>query len=166
MKLSDSNIIKSRFVHVLPIIYRLSSICVEAQQNAWPGNRIVKCADAYIFRRKCYGESSISTNVFRNLICFSRLFFQNFERLQNTVWDAATCSGTLNNQHDEPTSFFFFSLSPFLFFSSRMSCLVVSLPAWSCACKCVSIIFVYVDLCWSATKCMTGKSLCEMRGRV
>ena len=28
-----------------------SSTCVE--QNAWPGNRVVKCADAYIFRRKC-----------------------------------------------------------------------------------------------------------------
>ena len=23
------------------------------------------------------------------------------------VWDAATCGGTLNNKHDEPTSFFF-----------------------------------------------------------
>ena len=27
------------------------STCVE--QNAWPGNRFAKCADAYIFRRKC-----------------------------------------------------------------------------------------------------------------
>ena len=25
------------------------------------------------------------------------------------VWDAATCGGTLNNKHDEPTSFFFSS---------------------------------------------------------
>ena len=24
------------------------------------------------------------------------------------AWDAATCSGTLNYKHDEPTSFFFF----------------------------------------------------------
>ena len=39
---------------MLPIIYHLSSICVVAQQNAWPGNRFVKCADAYIIRRKCY----------------------------------------------------------------------------------------------------------------
>ena len=28
------------------------STCVGAQQNAWPVNRFVKCADAYIFRRK------------------------------------------------------------------------------------------------------------------
>ena len=31
------------------------------------------------------------------------------------VWDAATCRGTFNYQHDEPTSFFFLSLSSRLF---------------------------------------------------
>jgi len=35
---------------------------------------------------------------------------------QRIVWDAATCGGTLNYQHDEPTSFFssslFLSCSP------------------------------------------------------
>ena len=40
---------------------------------------------------------------------------------QRIVWDVATCGGTLVYKHDEPTSFFFFfALSPFLFFSSRV----------------------------------------------
>ena len=30
------------------------STCVE--QNAWPGNRVAKCADAYKFRRKCNNQ--------------------------------------------------------------------------------------------------------------
>ena len=58
---------------------------------------------------------------------------------------------------------YFFAFSPFLFFSSRLPCLVVSLSASSWASEYLSI-FVSVDLCW--TKRMTGKSRCEMRGCV
>ena len=54
-----------------------------------------------------------------------RLIF--FNASKNRL-DAATFGGTLNYKHDEPTSFFF-SLFPFLFFSSRMPCLAVSLSA-------------------------------------
>ena len=34
------------------ILYHLFSICVEEQQNAWPGNRVVKCTMRYKFGRK------------------------------------------------------------------------------------------------------------------
>ena len=42
---------------MVTILYHLFSICVEEQQDAWPGNRVVKCADAYKFGRKCYFAS-------------------------------------------------------------------------------------------------------------
>ena len=63
--------------------------------------------------------------------------------------------------------FFFFLLFPCLLFSSRFPCLVVSLSACPhMSAKELFSMFVSVDLCWSATKHMTGKSLCEMRGCV
>ena len=66
------------------------------------------------------------------------------------------------------------SMNPHLFFfcffhvfSSRFPCLVVSLSACPhMSAKELFSMFVSVDLCWSATKHMTGKSLCEMRGCV
>ena len=33
---------------------------------------------------------------------------QRSNHFETIAWDAATCGGTLNNKHDEPTSFFFF----------------------------------------------------------
>ena len=91
------------------------------------------------------------------------LFWTRSHFFLTIVWNAATCGGTLIYKHDELTSFFF-SLFPFLFFLSRMPCLVVSLSAHSCACQEVILSFVSVDLRF--TERMTGKSLCEMRGCV
>ena len=52
------------------------------------------------------------------------LYFHGMnDSCQRIVWDAATCCGTLHSQHDEPVTSF--SRSPFLFFSSRVACLVV-----------------------------------------
>ena len=72
-----SKVIISRFVYVLPIIYHLSSICVEAQQNAWPGNRIEKCADAYLFRRK-YVECRICRSMWIHCLRTTRLIADTF----------------------------------------------------------------------------------------
>ena len=176
----------SRFIYPLcsqNYCFSLST-CVKAQQNAWPGNRFVKCADAYKCRRKFMGKwiqkniqshQAPSIGLPRIRILGRerslRLRRSSFWRLiqdscQRIVWDAATCGGTLNYKHDEPTSFFF-SLFPFLFLSSHLPCLVLSLSACShVPAKELFSIFVSVDLCWSAIKRMTGKSLCEMRGWV
>ena len=44
-----------------------------------------------------------------------RSFAANMEQFTDiVVWDAATCGGTLNNKHDEPTSFFSSSLKKLL----------------------------------------------------
>ena len=53
------------------------------------------------------------------------LFLQDIDSpIQRIVWDAATCGGSLNYKHDEPTSFFS-SLFSFHFFSSRRACLAL-----------------------------------------
>ena len=42
------------------------------------------------------------------------------------VWDAATCRGTFNYQHDEPTSFFFIALqSSLLPYETRAACILL-----------------------------------------
>ena len=156
-KLGDSDIILSRFIYRLcQQNYCLSSLstCVEAQQNAWPGNCFVKCADGYKFRRKCI-LLAFSDDAHRSCVNFLSCVFaldmactvglRKQHRNPSTtakavwtfsidvsctriyVWDAATCCGTLNYKLDEPTSFFF-RLS-ILFLSSRLPCLVVSLSA-------------------------------------
>ena len=156
-KLGNSDIIFSRFIYRLcQQNYCLSSLstCVEAQQNAWPGNRFVKCADGYKFRRKCI-LLAFSDDAHRSCVNFLSCVFaldmactvglRKQHRNPSTtakavwtfsidvsctriyVWDAATCCGTLNYKLDEPTSFFF-RLS-ILFLSSRLPCLVVSLSA-------------------------------------
>ena len=101
------------------------SSCVGAQQNAWPGNRFVKCADAYIVRRKCRIQVSANLQDFVKSRCQWRWLHSQWKDKWllikinkivgprrvisfGIVWDAATCGGTLNYQHDEPTSFFFF----------------------------------------------------------
>ena len=62
------------------------------------------------------------------------LYFNSMnDSCQRIVWDVATCCGTLHSQHDEPMTSF--SRSPFLFFSSRLACLVVLPIGPSRACK-------------------------------
>ena len=50
-------------------------------------------------------------------------FYGMNDSCHRIAWDAATCCGTFHSQHDEPRTFF--SRSPFLFFLSRVACLVV-----------------------------------------
>ena len=84
----------------------------------------MKCADAYKFRRKCMYKciyvlllppAYVSFDGHKGrtglqmVIHEKRSFAANMEQFTDiVVWDAATCGGTLNYQHDEPTSFFFF----------------------------------------------------------
>ena len=52
-KLGDGDIIMSFSIYRwCSKHYDLFSLSTWVKQNTWPGNRFVKCADAYIFRRK------------------------------------------------------------------------------------------------------------------
>ena len=115
------------------ILYHLFSPSTCVSQNGWPGNRVVKCADAYKFGREFIGNEFRRPQIrFPCLIWSERidrtlwvapdldygsgpLWTKRSEissliqdSCQRIVWDAATCCGTLNYKHDEPTSFFFF----------------------------------------------------------
>ena len=168
---------------MLPIIYHLSSICVEAQQNAWPGNRIVKCAMRYKFGHKFIGNvASICTvpwifcqdepDMLRRSKLVSNDRSLKQPRTAAAIWrkkipakesfgmsqPAAALSFTnMMNPH-----LFFLSRSSFLFFLSRVPCLeVLPIGPFICLPR-VFLSFVSVDLRF--TKRMTGKSRCEMRG--
>ena len=93
------------------------SSCVGAQQNAWPWNRFVKCADTYIVRRKCRIQWRWLHSQWIDwwvLIKINKIVGHRRVISFGIVWDAATCGGTLNYQHDEPTFFFSSSLSKLL----------------------------------------------------
>ena len=177
-KLSDSNIIISRFVFVLTILYQLFSICVEEQQNAWPGNRVVKCAMRYNFERKFIGNESFSrmstilrtidgTRTGENLL----LCFDDCLRLSSLHWKRS-CQESFGMSQPAAALSITNMMNPHLFFclSLSISFLLVALalacgkPVSPCYFVELFFIFVSVDLCW--TKRMTEKFLWETLGCV
>ena len=121
---------------MLPIIYHLSSICVEAQQNAWPGNRIEKCADAYIFRRK-FVECRICRSMWIHCLRTTRLIADTFGlpvyfvcKQVHRIFHFAIVYGlgcrNLLRQSQLQTRwthiFFFRSFHSFLFFARAVPC--------------------------------------------
>ena len=173
----------SRFIYPLcsqNYCFSLST-CVKAQQNAWPGNRFVKCADAYKCRRKFMGKWIQNHTKLHQTVCLVSVYSEErdhfacgvqasgdwFKILAKESFEMPQPAAALSITNMMNPHLFFFSLFPFLFLSSHLPCLVLSLSACShVPAKELFSIFVSVDLCWSAIKRMTGKSLCEMRGWV
>ena len=132
----------SRFIYrscLQNYLYVFLSTWVE--QNAWPGNRVVKCADAYKCRRKCFVFtkyfSSVRPSYGLRPSNVERRYAQTYEcvwtripcqTMSDMLWDAATCGGTLNYKHDEPTSFFFVVSISFLLVARVLCSKPVGLP--------------------------------------
>ena len=160
-RLGNSDVIISRFyTYVLAkLFFIILSTCLKAQQNAWPGNRFVKCADAYKFRRKYI--------LFHSLIMrLGQVWTLSIDLMhQRIVWmpqpSAALSITNMMNPH-----LFFFTLSiSFFLVAHALPCgkLVGLFP---CASKGIIHHLCLRQLVLNKTKRMTGKSLCEMRGWV
>ena len=150
---------------------------MEEQQNAWPGNRVVKCAMRYKFGRKFIGNES---SFFR--MSTSQYFrWDQARELVHDSWSLAplyyekdSCQNRLGCRNLRRHSHFqtrwthiFFSFSFSLSFLLVALALACDKPVGLSPCASKGIIYHLlrlVDLCW--TKRMTGKSLCEMRGCV
>ena len=133
-------------------LFFVISTCLKAQQNAWPENRFENCADAYIVWRKFNRESSLwirrhdywigipdinyALKIHRNDSVVSDATVEECHLISKVPQVAAALS--ITNMMNPP---FFFAYSPFLLFSSRLPCLVVSLSACSCGRKGIIIIF-------------------------
>ena len=158
----------SRFIYPLcsqNYCFSLST-CVKAQQNAWPGNRFVKCPDGYKCRRKFMGNEFRRISVYSeerdHFACGVQASGDWFKILAKESFEMPQPAAALSITN---------MMNPHLFFTISISFLLVA-HALTCGqpvgcprvpVKELFIIFVSVDLCW--TKRTTGKSLCEMRMR-
>ena len=92
--------------------YLLSpSTCV--LQNAWPGNRVVKCADAYIVRRKCRIQwviVTLTSSAVKGLMATNQDQQDRRSQASYIVWDRLGCRN-LQRHSQLPTW-----MNPHLFF--------------------------------------------------
>ena len=132
----------------------------------------MKCADAYIFRRKYVDCTPGNAGSFVSITTVYRiesmcLWTEEVSEYVHRIFHSAIvyflgCRNLRRHSQLQTrwTHIFFFSLSfHFFFFSSRLLCLVVSLSASSCASKGISYHVSVSRLALSATKRMAGKSL-------
>ena len=160
---------------MLTKLFFVISTCLKAQQNAWPENRFENCADAYIVWRKFNRESSLwirrhdywigipdinyALKIHRNDSVVSDATVEECHLISKVPQVAAALS--ITNMMNPPFFFRLLSISSLLVALALPCGKSIGLFMWK---KRNYYHLFLVNCVW--TKCMTGKSRCEMRGCV